>query len=102
MRRGKVKILYLFAVSIVLVIFMMFLRSVVFASRSSDPFLAQGRRLFTVILPIGILTVLGLERLFQPRYHRLIGAIGIIGLIILDGVCLSNYILLNFHLMSFF
>ena len=90
----------MFAVSIILAVLIMFLRSIVF--RPQDPVLAQGRRLFTVIVPISILTMFGLKNLFAPKYHRLIGAIGIIGLLLLDVVCLSNYILLNFHLLSFF
>jgi hypothetical protein len=98
--RWKAKVLYLFLVSIVFVVILLFLRSIVF--RPKDPNLTQGRYLFTVIIPISILTVFGVANLFHPRYHRLIGAIGLIGLIILDGVCLLDYLLLNFHYSSLF
>jgi 4-amino-4-deoxy-L-arabinose transferase-like glycosyltransferase len=98
--RWKVKTYYVFAISIILVVLVMFLRSVVF--RFEDPVLAQGRRLFTVIIPISVLMMFGLEGLIHSRYHRLVGAIGIIGLLILDVVCLSNYILLNFYGRSLF
>lgn len=96
----KVKTLYLFAVSIIFLIIVIVLRSIVF--RPDDPFLAQGRRLFAAIIPISVLTMCGLENLIPLKYHRLVGTIGIIGLLILDIVCLSNYILLNFHNISFF
>jgi len=98
--RWKAKVLYLFAASIILIIMIPFTRSILF--RFKDPSLTQGRYLFTVIIPISMLTVFGVASLFHRKYHRLIGAIAIIGLIILDVVCLSNYILLNFHARSLF
>ncbi len=96
----KTKVLYLFVMSIVLGVFMMFFRSIIL--RPKLPFLAQGRRLFTVIIPISLLTLFGLGNLFPRKYYPWIACIGIIGLIILDSVCLSNYILLNFHRLSLF
>ena len=96
----KAKVLYLFALSIVLVMLIMFFRSIVL--RPGDPMLAQGRRLFTVLIPIGIFTLFGLKKLFAPKYHALAAGLAFIGLFMLDSVCLSNYILLNFHLQTLF
>ncbi len=96
----QLKILHSFAMSIVCLLIIVILRSIVF--RFGDPFLAQGRRFFAVILPISVLTMLGIEQFIPPRYHRITGITGIIGLIILDVVCLSNYILLNFHNITLF
>ena len=97
--RWKAKVIYLFIVSICVVVLVLFFRSIVF--RPGQPMLAQGRRLFTTILPIGFLTVFGLQRLAAPKYHRVLGALGIIGLLVLDIVSLSNYMLLNFHSRAF-
>jgi len=96
----KAKVLYLFALSIIFVILIMFFRSIIL--RPGDPMLAQGRRLFTVLIPIGIFTLLGLEKLFAPKYHALAAGIAFVGLFVLDSVCLANYILLNFHLQALF
>jgi hypothetical protein len=95
----QAKVIYLLIVSICLVMLVLFFRSIVF--RPGQPMLAQGRRLFTTILPIGFLTVLGVQNLVIPKYHRVLGALGIAALLILDMVSLSNYILLNFHLRAF-
>ncbi|MBD3305986.1 hypothetical protein GF339_06350 [candidate division KSB3 bacterium] len=106
-KRGKVtvprvlsKTLYLFAVSIIFAVTIMFLRSIVF--RPESPVLTQGRYLFTVILPISFLTIWGLRHLVPPHYLRIVAAAGLAGLILLDSVCLSNYLLLNFHFRSLF
>lgn len=96
----KPKVIYLFMVSICLLLLVVFSRSIIF--RPDDPMLAQGRRLFTVILPIGFLTVFGIQRLSSPKYYRVLAVSGIVGLLVLDIVSLSNYILLNFHLRAFF
>lgn len=96
----KAKVLYLFALSIIFVIVIMFFRSIIL--RPGDPMLAQGRRLFTVLIPIGIFTILGVEKLFAPKYHTLVAVIAFVGLFVLDSVCLSNYILVNFHLQALF
>ena len=98
LEKWKVKVLYVFASSIFLALVIMFLRSIIF--RPDDPILTQGRYLFTVIIPISILTLFGIMNVFPARYHRVIGIIGILGLVMLDAVCLSNYILLNFHSMA--
>lgn len=94
------KTLYMFMMSIIFVILLIFLRSITY--RPVNPMLAQGRRLFPVIIPISVLTMFGLENLIPLKHQRLIGVLGFIGVVILDVVCLSNYILLNFHLLSFF
>lgn len=96
--RWQVKSLYVFAVSIALMTLAVFMRSVMF--QPGSPFLPQGRRLFTVMIPISVLTLFGLHTLVPQKYHRVLAALGIIGLLLLDAVCLSNYILLNFHLLS--
>jgi hypothetical protein len=96
----QVKILYLFGLSVLLAVMLPFLRFIVV--RGQNPMLPQGRYLFPVLIPIGIFTLLGLEQLIASRYHRLIGAIGLLGLLLLDIVSLSNYILLNFHRMALF
>lgn len=94
------KALYLFFVSVILVLLIPFLRSIVF--RPNDPVLTQGRYLFIAVLPISVLTVFGLAQLFPPKYHRLVGAASLLGLLVLDSVCLMEYILLNFHFRSLF
>ena len=96
----KLKTLYLFGVSIVYVILIVFLRSVVF--RPDNPMLSQGRRLFVVIIPVSVLTVLGLERLFPAKHHRWVGGLALVGLFIMDSVILSRYLLINFHSLSLF
>lgn len=96
----KAKVLYLLALSVVLVVLLMFFRSIIF--QSDNPMMAQGRRLFTVLIPIGVLTLLGLEKFFSPKYLGLAAGIAFAGLFVLDSVCLANYILLNFHLQALF
>jgi hypothetical protein len=70
--------------------------------RASDPFLAQGRRLFTVIIPISMLTLLGLKQLFRPNYYRVVGIVGFSGLFIMDTIVLLYYLLLNFYEITLF
>jgi hypothetical protein len=96
----QVKILYLFVVSCVLLVIVLFARSILFLP--DTPLLAQGRRLFTVIIPISVLTLFGLDVLIPHKYRRWAAISGIIGLFVLDVVCLSNYVLLNFHRLSLF
>jgi len=96
----KAKTLYMFFVSIFLVIVIPFFRSVVF--RPGQEALTQGRYLFPVLIPISIFTVLGLSSIIPFKYHRLVGSVCFGGLLLLDSVCLSNYILLNFHGISIF
>jgi len=96
----QAKTLYLYGASIVLIVALMFFRSILF--KMNEPFYEQGRHLFTVVIPIGVLTILGLERLFAPVSRRWVGGLGLLGLILLDVVCLSNYILLNFHARALF
>ena len=100
MERWKTKVLYVFGVSILLVVSLPFLRSVIF--RPGDPRLTQGRYLFTVIVPIAVLTVFGLMNLFPPKYHRLVGGLCLAGLFMLDTVSLLGYIALNFHNITLF
>lgn len=94
------KTLYVFGVSIVYVILIVFLRSVVL--RPSSHILSQGRRLFAVIIPVGVLTVLGLEQLFPPKFQRWVGAFAILGLFLMDTVILSRYLCVNFHALALF
>lgn len=96
----KAKALYLFAVSFVLTVGIAFFRSVIF--RPEDPVLTQGRYLFPVIVPISILTIWGLSLLFPTRQHWRIAIVGMLGLVIMDSVTLSNYLLLSFHFGSIF
>lgn len=95
----QAKVIYLFMASICAVMLVVFFRSIVF--RPGQPMLDQGRRLFTTILPISFLTVFGVEQLLAPPYRRVLGTLGLGGLIVMDIVSLSNYILLNFHLRAF-
>ncbi|PIE34543.1 hypothetical protein CSA56_07430 [candidate division KSB3 bacterium] len=97
--RWVAKTLYLMAVSIVLVVAIMFIRSVLLRD---VPFLGQGRRLFVVIIPISVLTMLGLENVFPPKYQKALECLMIVGFTILDVVCLSNYLLLHFYGIAFF
>lgn len=99
--RWQVKSLYVFGVSIVFVFSIIFYRSII-ARVGGEPLLAQGRRFFPVIIPISVLTVLGLERLFPKKYHQFFGGAGMAGLFILDTICISNYLLLNFHFRALF
>ena len=101
LERWQIKVLYLFGASIVCIVVIMLYRSI-FSRAGDEPILDQGRRFFIGIVPISVLTILGIEQLVPPRYHRLTGALGIIGLIVLDTVSLSNYVLLNFHGLSLF
>jgi hypothetical protein len=96
----KIKVLYFFGASIVLLAFVLVARSILL--RPSDPVLAQGRRFFTVIIPISCLTLLGLQQCFAPKYHRIVGMIGVIGLVVLDTAALSRYLLLNFYGLTLF
>ena len=96
----QAKILYVFGISIFFAVLLPFLRFVVV--RGYDPMLPQGRYLFPVLIPISLLTLVGLEQIVGARYHRLVGTIGLIGLLLLDMVSLSKYILLNFHGLSLF
>ncbi len=100
MASWKIKILYLFGVSIFVLLVIVMLRSIVF--RPDDPLLAQGRRFFTVVIPICTLTMCGLEQLLPRKFQRAAGIMGLFGLIVLDVVCLSNYILLHFHNRTLF
>ncbi len=96
----EIKALYLFVVSIFLVVTVPFLRSVIF--NPQNPHLTQGRYLFPALIPICLLTVFGLKQLIPSGYERVLGAAGVIGLVVLDAVCLSKYILLHFHSLSVF
>lgn len=99
----KCKTLYLFAVSIVLMVMIPFLRSNIFvATLTPSSSLTQGRYLFAIIIPIGVLTMVGISTLIPPRYHRLVGVLGLLGMLMLDSVCLTKYLLLNFHSVSLF
>ena len=95
------KALYLFGVSLILVLGMILYRSIV-SRLGSEPVLAQGRRFFTVIIPFSVMTVLGIQQIVPRKYLAAAGAVGVVWLLLLDTVCLSNYLLLNFHLKSLF
>lgn len=94
----RVKSLYLFMLSIVFAILLPFFRSCVL--RPGQAQLTQGRYLFPVLIPISVLTVFGIFSIIPSKYHRLTFILGIIGLIVLDSVCLLDYLLLNFHSLS--
>lgn len=98
--RWIIKSLYLFAVSIIFAVVVPFVRSVVM--RPGNAALSQGRYLFPVIIPISLLTILGLSVIIPSRYRPVAGIAAIIGLIVLDSICLSKYLLLNFHAISLF
>lgn len=95
----QLRVLYLFGVSIVLMVLVMLYRSI-FARIGGEPMLEQGRRFFVGIVPISILTLVGIAQLVPPRYHRLAGGLGLAGLVAMDTVSLTNYVLLNFHGMT--
>lgn len=100
LEQWKAKILYLFGASIVFAVLTPFVRSVVL--RPDIPTLTQGRYLFLVLIPVSVLTVFGLSVVIPQKYRHFVGVICIIGLIMLDAVVLSKYILLNFHHITFF
>lgn len=93
----KAKSLYLYALSIVFAVIIAFFRSNILRFEFS---LTQGRYLFPVIIPISLLTVFGLSVVIPPKHYRMIGLLGLLGLLIFDSVCLLNYILLNFYSIS--
>jgi hypothetical protein len=97
--RWRIKSLYLFGISIFFAVMLPFLRSNIFRG---EFLLAQGRYLFPVLIPISILTLLGLTIVIPAKYHRLAGILGLLGLLVLDTICLSNYLLLNFHFIAIF
>ena len=96
----KAKICYLFGASVVLSLIIPVFRSIIL--RFDTPDLTQGRYLFTIMIPVSVLTMFGLFALFPQKYYRLVGGIGLLSLILLDTVALVNYILLNFHYVAFF
>ncbi len=96
----KAKVCYLFGASIALSLIIPVFRSIILLFGTPD--LTQGRYLFTVMIPVGVLTMLGLAALFPPKYHRIVGGLGLFALIILDSVALFHYILLNFHYAALF
>jgi hypothetical protein len=49
-----------------------------------------------------VFTLFGLANLLSFKHLRIVGTVGLIGLLAMDVTCLSNYILLNFHLHSLF
>ncbi|MDY0095004.1 MAG: hypothetical protein RBT80_20095 [Candidatus Vecturithrix sp.] len=96
----KAKVCYLFGASIALSLIIPVLRSIIL--RFDAPDLTQGRYLFTVMIPISVLTMLGLSVLFPRKYHAWIGGIGLFALLLFDTAALINYLLLNFHYAAFF
>lgn len=94
------KTLYVFGAGIFWAVAIPFVRSNII--RPGNPELSQGRYLFLVILPVCVLTVFGLHQLIPARFHRMTGLLGLLGLLILDSVCLSRQLLLNFHSITFF
>jgi hypothetical protein len=70
----KAKVCYIFGASIALSLIIPVLRSIIL--RFDAPDLTQGRYLFTVMIPISVLTMLGLSVLFPRKYHAWIGGIG--------------------------
>ncbi|PID60312.1 hypothetical protein CSB45_00565 [candidate division KSB3 bacterium] len=96
----RVKVYYLFGAAIVFSLLIPVLRSIVL--RFDMPDLTQGRYLFTAMVPICTLTLLGIKELFPPRALRVAGATALMMLFALDAVCLGKYILVNFHDISLF
>ena len=96
----KAKICYLFGASVALSLIIPVFRSIIL--RFDAPDLTQGRYLFTVMIPVSVLTIFGLFALFPQKSHRWVGGIGLFSLILLDTVALVNYLLLNFHYVAFF
>ncbi len=66
---------YVFGASIVLSLIIPVLRSIIL--RFDEPDLTQGRYLFTVMIQISVLTLLGLSALFPRKYRTWIGGIGL-------------------------
>jgi 4-amino-4-deoxy-L-arabinose transferase-like glycosyltransferase len=58
---------------------------------------AQGRYLFPAILPIALFFVLGLRELMAPIHHRLLLALSVASLALLDLVCLTRYVIPYFR-----
>ena len=96
----QINLLYLFGASVVLALFIPVLRSIILKFDAPD--LTQGRYLFTTMVPISTLTLLGLSALFPPKYHRWVGGIGIGALCLLDAIVIVKYLFLNFHHATLF
>lgn len=96
----KTKICYLFGVSILLWVIIPVFRSIIL--RFDRPDLTQGRYLFTVMIPVSILTMFGLFRLFPKKYYPWVGGIGLGAMLLFDTMALINYLLLNFYDAAFF
>ena len=58
---------------------------------------AQGRYLYPALLPIALFFVLGLRELMSPVHARLLLALSIASLALLDFVCLTRYVLPYFE-----
>ena len=95
----KSKVLYLFGGSIFWAVLIPFLRSNIFRG---DFVLSQGRYLFPVLIPISILTLFGLRSILPAKSCRTAAFSGALALLVLDMVCLSKYLLLNFHYIDIF
>jgi hypothetical protein len=54
---------------------------------------AQGRYLYPALLPIALFFVLGLRELLAPVHSRLLLALGVAALALLNFVCLTRYVL---------
>ncbi|GAK57902.1 hypothetical protein U27_04874 [Candidatus Vecturithrix granuli] len=96
----QAKICYLFGVSIVLWVIIPVFRSIIL--RFDRPDLTQGRYLFTVMIPVSMLTMFGLFTIFPKKYHPWVGGIGLCAMLLFDTVAFINYLLLNFHNAAFF
>lgn len=100
LKAWQANVLYLFGASVVFALLIPVLRSIILKFDAPD--LTQGRYLFTIMVPIGTLTLFGLSALFPPKYHRWVGGIGLGALCLLDAIVIVKYLFLNFHHATLF